>query len=349
MLSAILLVCAQCSARVDKHITAGVLDVGSPKTVFVGTTRVLGQDGRFTFDRSPQLQFLRTIVSIPPNRSVGSISKARGIPDPATHFAMAEKHIYSSASSFAQDLSRSIANTAATEREVTVYVHGFNNTFSDAAFRIAQLGHDLEVPGALVTYSWPSRASALGYEYDRDSALYARDGLEQLLRTIRSAGRPKMVLVAHSMGGVLLMEALRQIEIADPGWAKRNVQGVILLAPDLDPEVFRKQLQTFHAVPEPFVVVVSQRDNILRLSARIRGEQDRLGNLSDTSTVSDLPISIIDVSAFTDRSTGNHFVTGNSPALLQILRNSSNLDRQFVVGRQSGAQTLILRPAAEAR
>jgi len=105
-----------------------------------------------------------------------------------------------------------------TRREVVVFVHGFNNSFSDAAFRMAQLGHDLELPGAHVSYAWPSRANPLGYGYDQDSALFARDGLADLLETVRGAGQPDVIVVAHSMGSTLLMETFRQLEIVRPGW-----------------------------------------------------------------------------------------------------------------------------------
>ena len=242
--------------------------------------------------------------------------------------------------SFAAALRRESDRRSEGRREVTVFVHGFNSSFADAAFRMAQLGHDLEVPGALVSYSWPSRANPLGYEYDQDSVLVARDGLADLLRAVAAAGNPDIVLVAHSMGSYLVMETLRQLEIAEPGWSERSLRGVVLISPDLNVDVFRSQMARFQTVPDPFIVVVSRNDIILRLSARLRGEPSQLGNISKTEDISDLPITVLDVSAFTDRRSGNHFVAGGSPALIQILRRSGEIDQEFLRGR-TGATLVI--------
>ena len=72
--------------------------------------------------------------------------------------------------------------------EAIIYVHGFNNTFADGVYRIAQLSHDFGFDGVAVHYSWASAGSALGYEFDRDSVLAGRDGLERLIETVPAAG-----------------------------------------------------------------------------------------------------------------------------------------------------------------
>ena len=103
---------------------------------------------------------------------------------------------------------------------------------------------DFRLPGIGVHFSWPSAAHPLGYTYDRDSVLYARDGLEQLLRQVSAAGPDRIILVGHSLGSMLVMETLRQMEIRSPAWAQRNLGGVVLVSPDLDVDVFRQQSTT---------------------------------------------------------------------------------------------------------
>ena len=76
---------------------------------------------------------------------------------------------------------RALAAKAPQDREVLLFVHGYNNNFAEGVYRVAQFSHDLEIPGAVVHYAWPSAAKPLGYVYDRDSALFARDGLERLI------------------------------------------------------------------------------------------------------------------------------------------------------------------------
>ncbi|WP_299586127.1 alpha/beta fold hydrolase [uncultured Tateyamaria sp.] len=325
-----------CSDRTAAPIVPEALDYGLNKPLFIGTTRAVNDAGEYGIGRSNELSLMRAVVSIPPQRTLGSVSDGFDSPKPERDFAFAQLSRFPTKTGFADRLRNDMDKT----RDVTVFVHGFNNSFSDSAFRMVQLAHDLELPGAHVSYSWPSRGNPLGYEYDQDSALFARDGLAELLTTIRSAGQPNIIVVAHSMGSALVMETFRQLEIAEPGWVGRNVEGVVLMSPDVNIEVFRSQFERLQTVPDPFVVIVSRKDAVLRLSSRLRGEKSQLGNIQNADDVADLPITILDVSAFSDRRSGNHFVAGSSPALIQLLRNTPELDRKFLRGR-SGATVVL--------
>lgn len=353
-LLSLLLVLAACSDRTAAPLRPDALLIGTNRDVFIGTSRAINADGEYGIGRSQSLNLLQTTVSIPPDRDIGTVSDGFDKPKPERDFVLAALTRFSDPAGFAASLKGHIAKGSGDQREVTVFVHGFNNSFSDAAFRMAQLGHDLEIPGALVSYAWPSRGNPLGYEYDRDSALFAREGLVDLLQVVKAAGQPDIILVAHSMGSALVMETLRQLEISEPGWVGRNIKGVILMSPDINVDVFRSQFKYIETVPDPFVVIVSRKDAVLRLSSRLRGEKNQLGNISNSEEISDLPITVVDVSAFSDRKSGNHFVAGGSPALIQILRRSPDLDREFLRGRNGNTivvpgQRRVLRNAGEAR
>lgn len=329
-----------CSDRTAAPILPGALDVGLNTNMFIGTTRAINDAGEYGIDRSTELSLLKATVSIPPNREIGSVSDGQDKPKPERDFTLAALEKFDSKPDFAASLSRDIAARKGNGREVTVFVHGFNNSFTDSAFRLAQLSHDLELPGAFVSYAWPSRANPLGYEYDRDSALFARDGLAELLHAISDNSDAEIILVAHSMGSALVMETLRQLEIEQPGWTGQHIRGVILMSPDINIDVFRSQIKRIKVVPDPFLVIVSRKDAILRLSSRLRGQKTQLGNIDNVESVSDLPITLLDVTAFSDRRSGNHFIAGGSPALIQLLRRSSDLDREFLRGR--GGSAIIL-------
>lgn len=341
-----------CSNRTAAPIVPSALSIGTNRTVFVGTTRIEEEDGTFGIRRSSQLQLLELDVSIPPNRDAGTISDGQDKPNPQKDFVIAARKDFGSPASFQQHLREQFARNPTAKREVTVFVHGYNNSFADAAFRIAQLSEDLDLPGAAVAYAWPSRGHPLGYEYDNDSTLFARDGLQKLLETIHNSGTERVVVVAHSLGSRLLMESMRQIELSKPGWTSRHLAGVILFSPDLNADVFRSQTDAFQKLPQPFVIFTSQSDKFLRLSAKIRWEEERLGSLSDVSEFDDLPIDFVDVSAFTDGEIGNHFVVGSSPTLISLLKSADRLDESFLAGNTSSAFGLpgrrrILRNATQ--
>jgi esterase/lipase superfamily enzyme len=310
------------------------------QNVHVVTNRRQGPDGEVTADRSATVSYFKVGISVPENRIEGSIAVPRRTADPALHFAITQQDRFPDKASFSRSLWQGLSGLPANEKEVTVYVHGYNNTFADAAFRIAQLKTDLNLPGEIIAFSWASRASPLGYEYDKDSVLASRTDLADLLRQLRASGMQRIVLVGHSMGAVLAMEALRTVDLENPGFSHKALSGVVLISPDLDVDVFRSQARDIARLPEPFLIFTSSKDKALRLSARLVGEPSRLGNLSKVERLEGLPVQIIDVTAFAKNAGPNHFTAGSSPALLAILRRGETFDRDFLSGR-SGPSGLL--------
>lgn len=345
---------AACAPRGSIVVDPAAAEVGAVEKVFVATTR--GPDPKtghpFGAARSASTSFVRLDVSVPPHRKAGQIvwPEPGRPPDPSTQFLAADAAVYPGAPAFRADLRTALDREPRRQREAVVFVHGFNTNFPEGAYRIAQLGHDLGLSAVLVHYSWPSLARPLGYAYDRDSALFARDGLEDLLREVEKAGARDIVLVAHSMGAALTMETLRQISIARDTPLKSRISGVILVSPDVDVDVFRAQAARIGDLPQPFVIFTSKRDRALALSARLSGQRQRLGNIKDIGALADLHVTFLDTTAF---STGTgHFNLGNSPALLSLLGRLADLDTAFAgdtssrTGLLPGA-VLTIRSATE--
>jgi esterase/lipase superfamily enzyme len=328
----VMLVCliAACSPRGQMTFVPEAASIGTARDVFVATTRGLDENGNYSSTRVEAVSFARYTISVPPDRAVGEITwpPRSGKPDPQTQFLTTYAGRYQSAPDFRSGLGHKIRQT---DGEVVIFVHGFNNTFSEGVYRIAQMAHDLNLPGTIVHYSWPSAAQPLGYVYDRDSALFARDGLERLLVEVEAAGAKRVVLVAHSMGSTLLMESLRQTAIRGRSDVMDRIGGVILISPDIDVDVFRAQALAIPQLPQPFVVFSSQRDRILRLSATLTGQWDRLGTLKDVRRVADLPITFLDTAAFSSGS--GHFNIGNSPSLLRLLDGILSVDASLDADR----------------
>lgn len=311
--------------------------VGTPREVFVATTRIEEEKETFLAGRSEAVSFGRYVVSIPPVHEAGKIEIPRRgeTSDPSRHFVTAEVDHYRGARDFRASLSRAFARSG--RREAVIYVHGFNNTFAEGVYRVGQIAHDLQIPGVTLHYSWPSAAEPLNYAYDRDSVLFARDGLQRMLEEVRAAGASHVTLVAHSMGALLSMETLRQIEIGGEGRVRRLIQAVVLFAPDIDVELFRSQALRIGHLPEPFVIFTSRRDKALSLSARLTGQRARLGNLRDYSKVADLNVVVLDVSAFGDGTGLNHFSVARSPSLLALFTRIRAVDA--ALGQETSGRT----------
>lgn len=301
-------------------------DGGTLLSFLVGTTRGFNEEGRPNAERHQQMRFGRIDISIPDAHEVGKIEWPRGNPDPDQHFLTRDFAEYDTRG-FRDQVRREMARRAPQHRGVALFVHGYNNTFAEGMYRFAQVVHDTGMPEVAVHYSWPSAGNPLGYGYDRDSMLFARDGMEQMMGEIAAAGG-KITLVGHSMGSLLIMETLRQIAIRDRGFIDRHIEGVMLISPDVDIELFRQQALRIGELPQPFVIFSSSQDKILRLSAALTGRRDRLGNIEDVRELADLKVTVLDVSAFTDAES-SHNTALASPSFLRLMGTIPALDQAF--------------------
>ncbi|MBL9051908.1 MAG: alpha/beta fold hydrolase [Tabrizicola sp.] len=322
----LLLVLASCAARGEFTRAPAGLAEATPETIFVATSRG-AETGGFGFARAEEPSFLRYDVSIPNERDPGEINwpqKTRK-PDPGRDFLLLDEGRFASSKAFRMALKTAMSVRG--QRDAVVYVHGFNNTMAEGVFRVAQMHHDLQVPGVAIHYAWPSRGSALGYVYDRDSVLFARTGFETLLNEVAASGAREVVIVAHSMGAFLTMETLRQMALRDGSHALDRIAGVVLIAPDLDLDVFRSQARDIGELPQPFVVFGSSRDRVLGLSATLSGSEARLGNMSGVADIADLKVTYLDTTAY---NTGaGHLNLGENPALLALFGGIIGIDQAF--------------------
>jgi esterase/lipase superfamily enzyme len=326
LFSVVFLVLAACAPR--GSFTPVPLDgaVSMTESIFVGTTRTPDAND-FGFGRAESLSFLRYDISIPENRDPGELSwpSRTRAPDPSRDFLTAKEISFKTPQTFRAALSQEVR--ARNQTSAVVYVHGFNVNMAEGVYRFVQMHHDLEVPAIAVHYSWPSRGSALGYIHDRDSATFARRGLEELLDEVAAAGVTEIVIVSHSLGASLTMETLRQLSLDQDSRVMERIRGVVLIQPDIDVDVFRSQARDIGELPQPFVIFGSSRDQILNLSARISGAPERLGNLSDVRRIADLDVTYIDTKKFAAGS--GHMNLATSPALISLFSGIEDIDKAF--------------------
>lgn len=316
---------AACAPRGTIVYHPGAGQVGALQNIFVTSTREQDETGAPTRNRGGELLFGQVGVSIPETREPGEINwPGRATPDPAQHFLVDNYEQFADQRSFQNALSREVRSRRGEGRTAAVFVHGFNNRFSEGLYRFAQLNEDLDLPFLPVHYSWPSAGHPLGYGYDRDSMLFARDGLETTLRSVSQSGVDEVFLVGHSMGALLAMEAMRQMAIADGQKGLNKISGVVLISPDIDLDLFRQQAKRIGKLPQPFVIFTSSRDRALKLSARLMGQSTRLGNNTDVAELANLDVTLVDLSAFSD-GVADHSVAFASPAFLRLINSIPNL------------------------
>ncbi len=290
--------------------------LASTERIYVTTGLALNNLGPIFGEKRPEGQnYLHVDVSIPPTHQPGKIAWPKGEPDAATDFVVTDLQTYRTAPA----MLRSMRGTMPGD-ETLVYVHGYNSTFSESVYRFAQIRADFggTEPGML--YAWPSAGDPRGYAYDRDSVLTARDDFEATLNALTQGSNKRVVLMAHSMGSHLVMEPLRQAALRGNRRLLDRINAVVLMSPDIDPDVFRSQAEAIGKLPDPFLIFISQEDRALTLAGFLTGRKPRLGVIDSTDAVAGLDVKVIDFTALGDGEELNHNVPFTSPAAISVLK-----------------------------
>lgn len=228
-------------------------------------------------------------VSIPRDHRMGelespSIWRLEFREDPAKHVVLLGTTI-SSRDQFFRDLAALVGESA--EESAFLFIHGYNVTFVDAARRTAQIWYDLAFAGAPVFYSWPSQGTTSGYIVDEQNIEWAEANLKGFLEDFFSRSEAQSVfLIAHSMGNRALTRALASLLTEKPALRSR-LKEVILTAPDVDAEVFKRDIApALAATDRPVTMYASSEDLALMASREVHG-YPRAGESGDGLVVVD--------------------------------------------------------------
>lgn len=302
---------ASCAGRPGPE-TLGTVALGDYKptrveTLYTVTTRDRAEPGEnvFTTTKTREPNYASFAVSIPPNHKPANIEwpkRGRKV-DPKTDFAVVSQSV----------LDRPGLLQAIRAREAAtpvVFVHGYNYNFQEALFRLAQLKTDSNFDGTPVLFSWPSLAALPAYVADKESATYSRDALADLLTDMVRARKGAVDVFAHSMGGWLTVEALRQLRLQGKGDVLDRLR-VIMAAPDIDGDVFTAQLDVIGRMRIPITILVSPDDRALRVSSILGAGTQRVGALDARNpevaeAAKRYGVTIIDISSLESIDATNH-------------------------------------------
>ena len=310
-----------CASRGQMALVERAAPGASIYPVFVASNRALDSNNYAAIGRLPAMNFSRYDVSIPDVRDTGRIQWPSATPDPSREFVTTQAGRFRDEAAFISDLRRQLRRLPAGRRDLLLFVHGYNTNLAEGVYRLAQMDHDLKIAAVPVYFSWPTAERAVGYVYDRDSALYSRGHLTDLLHLIREARPDRVILLAHSMGSFLTAETMLQMDQRAPGSLPDMIDSLVMMSPDIDVDLSVTQLSAISQLPEPFIVFTSEEDKALRASERLTGRHPRLGLNPDVRRFRDIDITFLDVTAFNDPDAGDfgHLTVGSSPALIELI------------------------------
>lgn len=268
---------------------------GRKRTILAVTTRSPAAEppGQlFSGERGDGARFASLTLSLPPDRTPGEAPADADSPDPARHIVLVSARDLDPAGFAAQ-----VRAAGSGRRRALVFTHGYNTSFDAAVIRLAQIAEDTGFKGLPVLFSWPSRGGVTDYGYDKDSANYSRDAMENLLATLaREPSIEGIDIFAHSMGNWLTMETLRQLAIAGDRRTLGRLGTIVLAAPDVDMDVFRTQVARLGPLTAHMTVYASKDDYALQISRRLFGGKIRAGENTDLAQFRALGLSAHDLS-----------------------------------------------------
>jgi esterase/lipase superfamily enzyme len=288
--------------------------------IFIASTRKGGVNAT-ELTPGAKARYALDFVTVPPGHKAGSIERPNfGAPDPQKHFAVAG-HRQLDDEAFRGEIAAHLSGRIGVNRDVLVYVHGFNTSMEEARFRLAQVVVDGKFGGVPVLFTWPSKSTLLAYGADKESATASRDAYLKLLTELsETPGIGRIHILAHSMGTWLTMEALREAALSGSPDLHGKLGDVQLAAPDIDLSVFKAQMARLD--PSHFAVFVSKGDRALQISAGIQGDR-RLGSIDpgndqDREMIEKLGVKVFDISDLSTSLIGHDSYADSPQAVRQI-------------------------------
>ena len=183
-------------------------------------------------------------------------------------------------------------------RDVLVYIHGFNQSFETAALDAARLSDGLEFRGETMLFSWPSKNSLMNYIYDRESAMWSRDALEGMIdELIADPSVGTVHIVAHSMGTMVAVEALRQLYDRRGATMANRLGAIVLASPDIDMDSFTSSIARIGSLSRKITVLTVANDRALGAMRDMAGGVTRVG-IAEKSRLETLGVRVIDASDY---------------------------------------------------
>jgi esterase/lipase superfamily enzyme len=277
-------------------------------------------DTRFGGERGP-LSYGVAQVTIPRTHRVGlleapSILRLEFKPDPTKHVVL------TSLQSLSHEAWRAeLAKRATTLGNVgiLVFIHGYNVAFQDAARRAGQLSHDLGFAGPTVLFSWPSQGGLVDYTVDEQAAEWSIPDMKDVLASLGTiAQNTPVYVIAHSMGNRVLARGFKAL-VAEDAKKLAAYRQIVLAAPDIDADVFRREIGPAILGKGPRVTLyASSNDKALIASRKVHGGYKRLGESGEGIVVM-RDLDTVDASSVSTEFLGHSYFGDSSTVMSDLI------------------------------
>lgn len=212
--------------------------------------------------------------------------------------------------------------------QALIFVHGFDTSFELAVHEAAKIAQALKYDGLVFVYSWPSGGGVASYTYDRESSQAAEPYLRHFIDLVCSQSGAKAVgVIAFGMGGQPALDTLR--DIVSAGVSPSLLNEVVLLVPDIDPDLFANIAARLSGRLKGMTVYASSSDRGVAIARSFWGGQ-RLGDVPAEGPHGVPGVDTIDVSALG----ADAFRFGDSRSQIQRDRVLADIGRLLQTGQR---------------
>ena len=241
---------------------------------------------------------------------------------------------------FWNDIDRSIARNG---DNIVLYIHGYNIGFEKSCRRASVFQRNLDLRHRMLLFSWPANGNVINYTLDEADLAWSVFHIERLLKDlIERFGAGRIDIVGHSLGARGIINAIARL---DPHGPKPVINELVLIAPDIDTEIFGQLLPEILPQARRITLYASDNDHALRLSQEVHG-YPRLGQGGSLLKV--YPgVETIDVSDLGQRVASGHIYHLYNPIvaadIARLLNQGApadgrpNLEADTKDGRNTGA------------
>jgi esterase/lipase superfamily enzyme len=220
-------------------------------------------------------------VSIPPKHEVGAVERPMIGPENEQEHVVLQKTESLEEEAFFASIRNKLASLPRSDKSCFVFIHGFNVDFENAARRTAQIHYDLKFEGVPIFFSWPSRANVRHYFSDRNEIEFSRYVIKQFLTDVADRSDAERIhVIAHSMGADATCRA-----IAEMGEKGKVFDQIVLAAPDIDREVFRRQIAPRLTKTANRTTLYCSKNDLALLLSRNFNDATRAGDSSQGALV----------------------------------------------------------------
>lgn len=191
--------------------------------------------------------------------------------------------------------------------ELFIYVHGYHNSFNDAAIDASKLASFLKMP--IIAYSWPTPKTVIptlrNYNTAQNDVQWSQQPFSDFVKKLLSEfPNQTLSIVCHSMGSRLVIGAIHDLF---PGGGSPVIREIAFASADYDSDTFVQRAGSGIGAAKVVRIYVSPEDRAMGVSKWFVKGQTRVGDPGDNQDkLIALPnTEVIDFTAFGAGATGH--------------------------------------------